>query len=241
VVSADVNESPDPLPDSAVFVKCDVRSWSSVLDLFAVAKQMFGRVDIVCANAGIGDKENTVADNLEEPNWDVVDVNLKGVLMTVKVALYYFRRNDPQGGVIVVTGSITSFMPSHHGIYLYTCTKYGLLGLLRSLRRYVPEIHCRINMVAPYLTRTGLAKRRDPNSTFTIGQPINDPPAVAQAHAMLAADESINGKAVIAIGEKYYETEDIREELLDQEVSREVHELWSRALSTNPFLHAERN
>jgi len=45
-------------------------------------------------------------------------------------------------------------MPSHVGGYQYTTAKYGVLGLMRTMKSYTPEINARINMVAPYLTRT---------------------------------------------------------------------------------------
>jgi len=80
VIAADVHPSPDPLPQGAVFQKCDVRVWSDITDLFAMAIDKFGRVDIVCANAGISDRDDLAADDLVEPRWDTVDINLKGVL-----------------------------------------------------------------------------------------------------------------------------------------------------------------
>jgi len=44
----------------------------------------------------------------------------------VKAALYHFRRNTPSGGVVVMTGSITSYVPSHEGVYVYGACKYGV-------------------------------------------------------------------------------------------------------------------
>lgn len=52
---------------------------------------MHGKIDIVCANAGINDRVNFLADNEDEPIWDVLDVDLKGVMMstppTVSIAV----------------------------------------------------------------------------------------------------------------------------------------------------------
>ena len=45
------------------------------------------------------------------------------------------------------------------------------------------------------------------------------------------------GKAVICIGDHYFETEEMREKLLPQVVSNEVTEGWARVLKTNPFSH----
>jgi hypothetical protein len=45
------------------------------------------------------------------------------------------------------------------------------------------------------------------------------------------------GKAVICIGDHYFETEEMREKLLPQVVSSEVTEGWARVLQSNPFSH----
>jgi hypothetical protein len=45
------------------------------------------------------------------------------------------------------------------------------------------------------------------------------------------------GKAIVCVGEHYYETEEMREKLLPQVVSSEVTENWAKVLSTNPFVH----
>jgi 3-oxoacyl-[acyl-carrier protein] reductase len=59
-----------------------VKNWSEIVKLFEVARKEFGSVDIVCANAGINDRQNLLNDVEEEPSWDVMDVNLKGAMMS---------------------------------------------------------------------------------------------------------------------------------------------------------------
>jgi len=45
----------------------------------------------------------------------------------LKAAAYHFRENkNPVGGVAIVTGSITSFLPAHEGVYVYAAAKYGV-------------------------------------------------------------------------------------------------------------------
>jgi len=228
VIAADVSPGRDPLPNGVVYQACNVCIWSDVTGLFSTALEKFGRVDIVCANAGINDREDLAADNLIEPRWDVVDINLRGVLSTIKAALYHFRRNTPQGGVIILTGSITSYLPAHPGSYQYTATKYAILGLMRTLKNSTPEINTRINMVAPYLTKTGMSGVRPPG--FYDGQPVNEPADLARAIAALAIDEALNGRALIAIGKKCYETEVAYEKVLPEVCGEDTVEAWTRIL-----------
>lgn len=87
VVAADVNDgplgkAPLPMPEGATFHRCNVKNWSELVTLFRETRKRHGKIDIVCANAGINDREDFLADNENEPNWDVLDVNLKGVMMS---------------------------------------------------------------------------------------------------------------------------------------------------------------
>jgi NAD(P)-dependent dehydrogenase (short-subunit alcohol dehydrogenase family) len=81
-VVADVNPS-QSLPEGATFQKCNVKVWSEIVNLFRETRKLHGSVDIVCANAGIADREDLLEDDEEEPVWDVLDVNLKGVMMSI--------------------------------------------------------------------------------------------------------------------------------------------------------------
>lgn len=70
------------------FQKCNVAVWSDVVKLFGVAHKLHGKIDIVCPNAGVNDRSNLLSDDLEEPQWIVMEVNLKGVMMcTLKTLL----------------------------------------------------------------------------------------------------------------------------------------------------------
>lgn len=70
------------MPEGATFHRCNVKNWSEIVTLFRETRKMHGKIDIVCANAGMNDRVNFLGDNEDEPNWDVLDVNLKGVMMS---------------------------------------------------------------------------------------------------------------------------------------------------------------
>jgi NAD(P)-dependent dehydrogenase (short-subunit alcohol dehydrogenase family) len=71
------------LPEGTTFQQCNVKVWSDIVKLFRETRKLHGSIDVVCANAGIADRENLLGDNEEEPAWDVLDVNLKGVMMSI--------------------------------------------------------------------------------------------------------------------------------------------------------------
>src|SRR5271163_2811499 len=134
------------------------------------------------------------------------------------------------------------------------------------MRRSFPDFGSRINFIAPYLTgeivtiacfdalATGpRGMKRTKRENFP-DQPVNDPLEIAKAITTLAADETLNGepvyfaseltyagKAVICIGKKYYETEEMYEKLLPEIASSEVVDGWNRVLQINPFAHMGEN
>ena len=51
------------------------------MKLFEETHKLHGKIDIVCPNAGVNDRSNLLRDDLEEPDFIVMEVNLKGVMM----------------------------------------------------------------------------------------------------------------------------------------------------------------
>lgn len=75
-------ENPDA---KLIFKKCDVSSWQDQAASFKEVYGEFGRIDVVCANAGISEKGGSDLARIEEdepkkPNLQVLDVNLTGAI-----------------------------------------------------------------------------------------------------------------------------------------------------------------
>ena len=93
-----------------MYIRADVQSWSSMLTLFQTTWTACRQIDIVVANAGLQSTSFWRDDldeygNLKEPDWNVIDTNLKGIMSTVKLALHYFDKNPSPGGKCVIVGS----------------------------------------------------------------------------------------------------------------------------------------
>ena len=84
----------------------DVRDYAAVNGALGAGVERFGRLDIVCANAGIATmafRELTIEEELEQ--WtDVLDVNLVGAFHTAKAAIPHLIAGK-RGGSIVFTSS----------------------------------------------------------------------------------------------------------------------------------------
>jgi|TARA_R110002003_G_scaffold239_5_gene17224 NAD(P)-dependent dehydrogenase (short-subunit alcohol dehydrogenase family) len=114
VVSGDIQ--PPPTTGDFLFVKTDVRNWKDLTNLFKAAKDKYGKVDYVFANAGIGPRANYLAlevdenGDLKEPNKDTLDINLNSVVNTATLAVHYIK-DQAEGGSIVLMGSSTGLHP----------------------------------------------------------------------------------------------------------------------------------
>lgn len=119
VVSGDVN--PPPASESAetpafLYVQTNVASWNDLTVLFKKAKEHFGRIDCIFANAGIGPRANYLAletdeqGNLKEPSHELMNIGLRGLINTASLAVHYMKE-QPEGGSIVLMGSSTGLQP----------------------------------------------------------------------------------------------------------------------------------
>ncbi|XP_064611174.1 15-hydroxyprostaglandin dehydrogenase [NAD(+)]-like [Liolophura sinensis] len=107
----------------ALFVKCDVTSEKDFEHAFKRAKSEYGRIDIVCNNAGIGD----------ETRWrQTIDVNLVGVMQGTILGIKYMRKdNGGEGGLIVNIASTAGLIPVDF-MPAYVASKTGVVAYTRS-------------------------------------------------------------------------------------------------------------
>lgn len=81
-------------------VQVDVTSWESQLTAFSKAVDRFGRIDVVNANAGIGERAFVPNDGgkgegeFMKPDLAVLDVDLTGVMYTIALAIQQMRRQE---------------------------------------------------------------------------------------------------------------------------------------------------
>lgn len=148
-------------PDKVLFVPGDVLVWQDQVKLFktALEKSPSKTIDVVIANAGIGEIEDDVLKQVEgsdgellPPALNTLNVNLTGVFYTVKLALYYFPKQPEGKGrdrCIIMTSSLSGYL-DHKGAPQYNASKHGVRGIMKSIRRSGPEQGIRINLIAPW-------------------------------------------------------------------------------------------
>lgn len=146
----------------------------------------FGRIDIVCANAGISGVGKTW--ELGEVEWqDMIDVNLTGVWHTLK-AVVPSMIEASNGGSIVITSSFCGTRGLENLAH-YTATKHGVIGLMRTLANEVGRYNIRVNCVLPGNIATPLTLN---DSLFGWFVPGKEKPTRADVEPILHGMTSLN-------------------------------------------------
>ncbi|KAJ9306718.1 hypothetical protein DTO217A2_3705 [Paecilomyces variotii] len=199
VVFGDVSDKPaqelvSKLGPSVRYMHCDTTRYADQLALFATAEKLFGRVDIVVANAGVAQHKDIFApdqDINEEPSLREIDVNLKGVLFTARIGQHYLRKVG--GGDMILVSSIAGFKETG-GLTPYMASKHGVIGILRGLRLTALPENIRINVICPWMTKTRLVEGIE-DGWYKLGLPTNEPADVARAIVTCAtANRGTGGK-----------------------------------------------
>ena len=115
----------------AIVVRTDVGDPEAVRGLFAKTKEVFGRLDVLFNNAGVGAAGRPLEDLTYEQWKTVVDANLTGPFLCTQEAFRMMKDQTPMGGRIINNGSISAQTPRPNSAP-YTATKHGMVGLTKS-------------------------------------------------------------------------------------------------------------
>lgn len=127
--------------------------------------EIFGRLDIACANAGIF----SVGAALEMPQtaWqDMIDVNLTGVWNTVRASAPHIIGGGRRGSIVVISsqnGLVGAPMFAH-----YVAAKHGVIGLVRAIAVEFANDLIRVNAVLPGGVDTEMIRHFDGIMTTSV-------------------------------------------------------------------------
>jgi NAD(P)-dependent dehydrogenase (short-subunit alcohol dehydrogenase family) len=140
---------------AALAVQCDVASSADVQRMIATAEQHFGRLDVLCNNAGFGGPMMALHEQTEETFDNIQAVNLKGVFLGMKYGIIAMLRTG--GGSIVNTASAVGLVGwKHHSVY--GSAKGGVIQMTKCAALDYAERGIRVNAICPGTTWTGLVK-----------------------------------------------------------------------------------
>ncbi|KAJ5698366.1 hypothetical protein N7462_000371 [Penicillium macrosclerotiorum] len=151
--------------DNARFYAADISNYDQYASVFREVRKLWGRIDALCANAGIVDtdsiyiydwkkQDKTVDEIPPEPELTVVDINYKSVVYGTQLATHFMRHNAQPGGRIVITGSIGAVFP-HESYPVYCGTKAAVNHFVRGVAPLLKQKeNILINVVMPGIVNT---------------------------------------------------------------------------------------
>ena len=210
--------TPEDLAETADLVKghnrriytaeVDVRDFEALKAAVDTGVEQMGRLDIIVANAGIGNGGQTL-DKTSEVDWTaMIDINLGGVWKSVKAGVPHILAGG-RGGSIILTSSVGGLKAYPHTGH-YVAAKHGVVGLMRTFAIELGAQNIRVNSVHPTNVNTPLfmnegtmklfrpdLENPGPDDMKVVGQlmhtlPIGwvEPEDIANAVLFLASDEA---------------------------------------------------
>lgn len=149
--------------DNAAYFKSDVSSAEDMKALIAMAKEKFGRVDVLFANAGVMPGSNM--SELKTRDWmSMVNINIVGVLNSIAAVLPEFTAQ--KSGHILVTSSVAGTR-SVPGNAVYSGTKHFVRAMLDSFRAesVMEGTNIRTTVIYPGSIKTELLNTIAPSET----------------------------------------------------------------------------
>ena len=180
-------------------VQGDVSNLADLDRLYSIVKQQKGRIDILFANAGLG--ESAPLEAITEAHFNkIFSVNVKGLLFTVQKALPLF-----QGGGSIILNASTAGSKASTGFSVYGATKAAVRSFARSWAVELKHRKIRVNTISPGPIDTpglsGFVRDMAQNvqeieqikasiiSSVPLGR-MGSPDEVAKAVSFLASDDS---------------------------------------------------
>jgi NAD(P)-dependent dehydrogenase (short-subunit alcohol dehydrogenase family) len=196
--------------DTITPLRADAADEVAVQGMIAAALERHGRIDVVCANAGVSGGVAGLFEQTAEDWAAILRINLIGAFLAVKHGARAML-DAGHGGAIVCTASVAGLRAGAGGP-AYSASKAGVINLVQSAAQQLTGSNIRVNAVCPGLVETGMTRElyeraRAKGKEQFIGQlnPLQRggvPSDIACAIAFLASDDAayVNGHALVVDG-----------------------------------------
>jgi NAD(P)-dependent dehydrogenase (short-subunit alcohol dehydrogenase family) len=193
---------------NVLFVSTNVRVEAQVQALMERVGTVFGRIDVLCNNAGI--ERYRRADEYTLDDWNAIsETNLRGAFLCAKYAYPLLKKSR---GCIVNISSVQG-IANEPQISAYAATKAGLLALTRGMALDFAADGVRVNAICPGAVQSGMMEpflkdQADPEEavkaigrTIPLGR-VGQPADIAQAVYFLASPAAayITGASLVVDG-----------------------------------------
>jgi NADP-dependent 3-hydroxy acid dehydrogenase YdfG len=163
--------------EGAVAQSVDVRDMESLNQIAHATADRFGGIDILVVNAGVG-SYGPFLDLPAEELEDMIDINVKGALYSVRAALPYLLESEAADIVTVASEAGRRGLPLES---VYCASKFAQIGLMRSLDHELRPQGVRCTTVAPGGVATDFAMGRGRTPDMPELEDMMSPENVAEA------------------------------------------------------------
>jgi len=146
-----VKSEAQKLGAEVLVVATDVTKEEDITRLFEQAVQKFGTIDVVFSNAGLGYIRPIYDLTMSEIS-QILDVNVKGMILVAKVAADYMKKQS-QGGHIILTSSVAGVVTLPEWS-VYVASKWAVLAFADCIRPELKPYNVKVTTVHPGPIRT---------------------------------------------------------------------------------------
>ena len=162
--------------EGVVALPCDVRDPAALERLASATAERFGHLDILVINAGVG-AYGPFLELPPEQLEELIDVNVKGALYSVRAALPHLLRSDGADIVTIASEAGRRGLPLEAA---YCASKFAQVGLTRALDHELREHGVRCTNVCPGGVATDFAMGRGRTPEMPALQGMMRPQDVAE-------------------------------------------------------------
>ena len=193
-----------------VAVTADVSKQEDVESMVATVERELGPIDLLAANAGIGNVSGGIWESEPDEWWRVLEVNVLGVYLTCRAVIPGMLERG--SGRIVITGSGAGYLPNASST-AYTSSKAAVNRFAETLANSLGETPVHVFLISPGLVRTEMTE-----GNFSDDAPWTPPELAPQLVRVLAS-----GRADALAGRYLHAEHDDIEDLIRraEEVERE--------------------
>ena len=147
-------------------IHCDLAEAAAGARLVGEAFRAFGRLDVVCSNAGIGHRKNVIKELLGERVSRLFDVNLFAGIRIAQAFQEVLVREGTQGHLLLTASENSLSVPSavrRNGLGLYAASKHGLLIVAEWMREEIAGGPMSVHVLLPGAVYTPLISQSVPD------------------------------------------------------------------------------